>query len=1093
VCCLLPQNANCGQAKVLANEAPQAEVRLLAVGQIVEGTLADSGSHVYRLNLLRGQFVRFGVSAEDPAANIQVTVAGPDGGKIEELSGPVGQFSLRFISTISGEYHLRVELLASNAPSDKCTVTLEERRETIDQDETRVAASRAMVEAYRLSSQNSSQLKQQADQKFQDARALFRAADDRRGEAEVLQYLSIRSFDGRDFGRSVDYLRQARALWQDLAEYGREAAALESMSKIQIKMGQPQEALDSVNQALALGPAAGEPFSEANALNCLGDVYEAMDQFQEALNSYNRALSRFQIVPNARTADGIESLSALGHVYWELGDPEKELDYLDRALRLARSSGVRHLQVSTLLAVGSAHKWLHEIDVALEYYNKALALTKDDPADEAPVLLSLGEIYLGRGEREKALRYFGKVLDYSHAHHLTELEAETTFSMGFAYKPQPALEAKIKALSMWPYKDRTRRTFLDRIGWFYLEILGDAPKSIEIFEKQVTESRAAKDLQNEAGALRGLAEAERAMQQNTQARRDVEASLKLFESTREQIAGVESRASFFVVPARVYDFYIDLLMQMNAKHPDQGLDAVAFQASERAHARSLLDMLVEAHADFHEGTDPILLEREQTLQQRLRARSEYQVELLERPHTTQQAEIVNRELQSLTAEYDETEAQIRATNSHLAGITQPTPLDLKQIQEQVLDSDTLLLEYSLGKERSYLWAITNSTLTSFTLPKREEIESAARRVYELLTATNSHLRDERELQRETRIAHARSQYPAAVARLSEMLLGPAGALLEHKRLLIVADGALQYIPFAALPMPRSAKTRDSGLPLMVESEIVNAPSASTLAMLSRGSVGRQLASKEVAVLADPVFDSQDQRIPERRPVAQALSQGRVTSQNQDLPIGLERSWSETGGSERGWKIPRLPFSRREADAIVAATPRGKSFEAVDFDATRATLTSPELAQYRVVHFATHAVLDSRTPELSGIILSLVDRRGRPQNGFLRLWDIYNLHLPAELVVLSACQTALGKEVKGEGLIGLTRGFMYAGAARVMASLWQVDDVATAELMSQFYQGFLKKNLPPAAALRAAQVYMWKQKRWRDPYFWASFQIQGRWN
>jgi len=211
-------------------------------------------------------------------------------------------------------------------------------------------------------------------------------------------------------------------------------------------------------------------------------------------------------------------------------------------------------------------------------------------------------------------------------------------------------------------------------------------------------------------------------------------------------------------------------------------------------------------------------------------------------------------------------------------------------------------------------------------------------------------------------------------------------------------------------------------------------------------------------------------------------------------MDLERSWAELGSTERGGKISRLPFSRREADAIIADAPPGSSFKAVDFRASRTTATSPELAQYRVVHFATHGVLDSRTPALSGIVLSLVDRQGKPVDGFLRLWDIYNLHLPADLVVLSACQTALGKEIKGEGLVGLTRGFMYAGAARVVASLWQVDDVATAELMSRFYEGVFKKHLPPAAALRAAQVQMWKQKRWQeDPYFWGAFQLQGEWN
>jgi CHAT domain-containing protein len=191
-------------------------------------------------------------------------------------------------------------------------------------------------------------------------------------------------------------------------------------------------------------------------------------------------------------------------------------------------------------------------------------------------------------------------------------------------------------------------------------------------------------------------------------------------------------------------------------------------------------------------------------------------------------------------------------------------------------------------------------------------------------------------------------------------------------------------------------------------------------------------------------------------------------------------------------LTRLFFTREEASAIMASVPKGKGMEALDFDATRATAMSPELSQYRIVHFATHGLLNSEHPELSGLVFSLVDKNGKPQDGFLQLQDIYNLNLPADLVVLSACETALGKEINGEGLIGLTRGFMYAGASRVVASLWKVSDVATARLMAYFYSAMEKDGLPPAAALRAAQIQMWKQKRWSAPYYWAGFQIQGEW-
>jgi CHAT domain-containing protein len=190
-------------------------------------------------------------------------------------------------------------------------------------------------------------------------------------------------------------------------------------------------------------------------------------------------------------------------------------------------------------------------------------------------------------------------------------------------------------------------------------------------------------------------------------------------------------------------------------------------------------------------------------------------------------------------------------------------------------------------------------------------------------------------------------------------------------------------------------------------------------------------------------------------------------------------------------LDRLMFSREEALAILAIAPQ-ESLGLLNFQASKETVTQTDLNQYRIVHFATHGLLHSEHPELSGIVLSLVDKEGKPQNGFLRLHEIYNFKLPSELVVLSACQTALGKEIKGEGIVGLTRGFMYAGAARVVASLWNVNDHATAELMTIFYKQMLQDGQRPAEALRNAQLKMLKQKRWQSPYYWAPFTIQGEW-
>jgi CHAT domain-containing protein len=261
-----------------------------------------------------------------------------------------------------------------------------------------------------------------------------------------------------------------------------------------------------------------------------------------------------------------------------------------------------------------------------------------------------------------------------------------------------------------------------------------------------------------------------------------------------------------------------------------------------------------------------------------------------------------------------------------------------------------------------------------------------------------------------------------------------------------------------------------------------------VAELRREAAGRKKAAKAVVVLADPVFDRTDSRVGSRLHSRSRQVPTRGTTPSQLFTRSLMRSVADVGLMH----LSRLPYSRREADAIMAVTPAGQGFKAVGFDASRSTATSPDLAQYRVVHFATHALSDNHHPELSGLVLSLINKEGKPQNGFLDLQDIYNLNLPADLVVLSGCETALGKEIQGEGIIGLTRGFMYAGATRVVASLWNVDDASTKVLMERFYRAIEREGMRPTAALRAAQIAMWKQQTWRDPFYWAAFQVQGEW-
>ena len=363
--------------------------------------------------------------------------------------------------------------------------------------------------------------------------------------------------------------------------------------------------------------------------------------------------------------------------------------------------------------------------------------------------------------------------------------------------------------------------------------------------------------------------------------------------------------------------------------------------------------------------------------------------------------------------------------------------------------------------------MTSTGLTSYELPKRADIETAARAFRTAITSKDD--------------KYIPQKVAEASANLGQLILQPAAAQLGNKRLLIVPDGVLHYTPFPALTISQTAG-QNTNVPLIVEHEIITLPSASTLAILRQNYADRKPPSQTLAILADPVFSPTDERVKGQLTPA-------TTEQLESNNLGLNRSLR---ASDRGWPPERLRFTRQEAQTILSLFPSASSSQKIDFDASRTTATDGSLANYQIVHFATHGIANNKNPELSGIVMSMVDDKGNLVNGFLRLTDIFNLKLAANLVVLSACQSGMGQNIKGEGMVGLTRGFMYAGAQRVAVSLWNVDDEGTSVLMQKFYQKMLQQKLAPAAALRAAQIEMMQQEKWQSPYYWAAFTLQGEW-
>ncbi len=1129
------------------------EVRPLAPGQPVEREIAGGQAHDYLIALQAGQFVR--VVLEQKAIDVALLLTYPDGKKVHEvnLTAVGGLESLSVEAAASGDYRLTVRAAGPAALAGSYQVRLEVKAAATAQDRQRIAAEALLLEANELRKQGGKTAEQAID-KLQQALPVWRELGDPYWAAWSLYSIGFTYSGLTRYEKAIEYYEQALAIYREVKnragegitlgsmgsaynnlsrydkalEYGEQALAIHREVKNRASEGitlgnigvvygyglsRHEKAIEYYEQALAIAREVKSRVGEGNMLSTLGVAYANLNRYEKAIEYYEQALAIYREVKN-RMGEGI-ALNNLGNAYYYLSRYDKAIEYFEQALAISREVKNRMGEGIALNDLGNCYYFLSRYDKAIEYFEQALAISREvkNRMGEGIALNNLGNCYSFLSRYDKAIEYFEQALAIHREVKNRADEASTLQGLGDAYRNlkryDKAIEYHEQALAISrEVKNRTNEGYtLGSLGSDYYS-LSRYEKAVEYCEQALAIHREVKDRVNEAATLYTSARAERAQGNLPAARTYIEESLRVAESMRSDILSPESRASFLATVQSSYQLYTDVLMAQNRTEPAKGFDALAIEVSERQRARSLLDLLAEAHADVRQGVDAALIERERTLAKQLNDKAQMKTS------TPAQADALKKEISQLENDYERAQAAIRKASPRYAALTQPQPLKLREIQAQ-LDADTLLLEYSLGEDRSYLWAITKDSLASYELPKAEIVDQSARQVVELLTARSSYKRGESAPQRRERIAQAEAALPTAARGLSQTILAPVAAELGDKRLAIVADGALQYIPFAMLPEPENdfrvsgsesrvqnpknqtpntkLETRNSK-PLIVRHEIISLPSASALAIQRSELAGRQPAPKMLAVIADPVFDVSDSRFttPATELGDKAQTQTIGADDARSIEHLAENSADKSGVTTLRLAIPRLPFTRQEANQLMALAPNGSSFKAIDFQASRATVLDPALSQYRYVHIATHGWLDAERPGLSALVFSMVDAQGKPQNGFLRANDIYNLKLPAELVVLSACQTGLGKDIKGEGLVGLTRGFMYAGAARIVVSLWNVNDKATADLMTKFYEKMLKQGARPAAALRAAQVEMWKQKQWQSPYYWAAFTMQGEW-
>ena len=925
----------------------------------------------------------------DPAGQIVFTA--------DASNGAYGPETIAYLASTPGEYRLEVKLVAA-ATSGSFSLRVAALGSASPSQRELAAAFSHFAAAEAGRSLRTPAGRETALAEYPLALAYFASSGDRYHQAITLVSIGSALAAAAQFRPALDRFEPAAQLYATLGDQRRLAVARNFIGGMLEILGEPFRARDAYQLSLNAHRANADLAGEALLLSNLGVLEHTLGNWQAALSNFTFALPLVRATGDRRREALIQHNFAVAHL--ALGDAAEATALLNTALAVRQSLSDSRGVADSLTALGFTQLVLNQPAAAIPYFERALALqlTNVDKRGEAQTRRSLA----------LALTRLGR---YAEAEQ--NLQTGLSLSLASQDRRQAALALEVLAATVL--------------------LMGDPARALPSAETALAEFRAISDRAGEARALATLARIRAALGELAAARTQIDASIQIAEAFRGQAAAQDHRELYFATRQDDYEFYIDLLMRLSDP-------VAAFAVAERARARGLLDMLAEAGAGLRAGTEPAVLASERELSGRINALAARLIPVYGR----REAQPILEAIRQLESKRRETEESTRRSNPRYAAATQPAPIGLARLQSELLDPGSVLLEYSLGTERSFVWAISKTAFRCFPLPGRAVIDAQANALLSLLPT------------------HNRLAIAAAARALSDSILAPVAEFLTVERLLIVADGGLQRVPFAMLPLPG----RDE--PLVTTHESVSLPSASIIALLRTESPSYRPPTKSIAMFADPVFTG----APVSTRMLEHLQQG--------------------GPSTAGPAIPRLPFTRREAERIVRLTPKVSNLLALGSKANRAAALDPRLAGYRYVHFATHGYLDPERPNLSALLLSFRNEKNEPEDGYLRVHDIYNLRFNADLVVLSACQSGLGKEIRGEGLVGLPRAFLYAGAPRVVVSLWNVNDQATAELMTIFYRRMLKDHLRPAAALRQAQLALRKQTRWASPYYWAAFIQQGEW-
>lgn len=1091
----------CSSAPPPARTPPAPDLPpLLETGKTLEREIRAGETHEYRIAAQAGEYAR--VMVDQAGMDVSLRLVGPAGEEIAASDGAAGRKEdemASWVAAAGGDFRLTV---AAREPAGTgfYKVLLQEVRPSRPDDVKRVVAERMALEGANFLSLEDEASKQKGIAILEEALPLFREIGDREEEVQIFNQIGVVHRTLGDTAKALSLYEQALALAREAGDLRGQATTRNNLGVARHQLGQFEQAVEDLQEALRLWEEVGDRYELANTYYCLGTIQYDRGELDAALESLNRALA---VRPERADLDGQASvLTGIASIHRDLGEGDKALEMYRQALALSRSIGDRNDEATVLQNMAVIYLRRGEVQQALEVFTDALEIHRDlgNRAPESRVLSYLGTTALYLGDTDQALSYFTRALEIHHELNNEVWEGYAQRDIGWAYdlrgEPQVALEHYTRArdLSLKMNDRRVQGASFHGMGRAQLA-LGKAREAIELLERAVAIfqetgnaigevnalvdlgraaqalsdsqraadlfyrardlSRQSKTLIAEATAQSAVARLERDRGNLAEAALAIEDALRIVESIRPKVATQRQRVSFFASRREYYDFYVDLQMRLHERDPAGGHLAAALAESEKARARGLLDLLAEGRLDVRRGISADLKQREEEIENRI---SLLQGDLLDDlSREGKQASRIEGELAGAEEERERIEWEIQRAHPHYAAFRNPAPLPAERIQE-MLDDRTALLEYTVGRESSYLFVVTHDRVEGFRLPPAGELDGLVESLREALQDPGRRLR---------------THYIEAAWRLYEILLKPAEAMLRNKPHLIVSpDGPLLLVSFEALlTAPGKDGAGYAGLPYLIrEKSVTYIPSASVLAELDASSGGAALAGSGPDLFmgfGDPSYE-------------------RASTPSGSAAAGpLARTLQDAGLLSP----QRLPHSRGEVLEIAGLFPAAQARRYLDAEASEENVKqNPALREARWIHFAVHGFVDEVRPEYSGLVLSLDD--DPVENGLLQVYEIFNLDLNADLVVLSACDTGLGKNVRGEGLLGVSRALLYAGAASVAVSLWQVADASTSELMVRFYRHLMETG-DKAEALRLSKLELIEEGNYDRPYYWAPFILIGR--